>query len=105
MIGRRAMVAGGLAAVAAPALGQTRPRPRPDPAERKDAAAMACAAAIAAANLGGRVGYAVADLATGRVLAGLNAQAPMPPASVSKAVTALFALERLGAERRFSTQL
>ncbi len=105
MIGRRAMMAGGLAAVAAPALGQTRPKPRPDPAQREDGASRACAAAIAAANLGGRVGYAVADLATGRVLAGLNAQVPMPPASVAKAVTALFALEHLGAERRFSTRL
>ncbi len=57
------------------------------------------------ARLGGEVGYVVADLATGRVLDGLNADNPMPPASVTKAVTTLFALERLGGDKCLVTRV
>ena len=60
---------------------------------------------IEAAKLGGALGYVVADAATGRVLEGSNAALPLPPASVAKAMTALFALEKLGSGRRFSTQV
>jgi D-alanyl-D-alanine carboxypeptidase/D-alanyl-D-alanine-endopeptidase (penicillin-binding protein 4) len=64
-----------------------------------------CAEYIRAAKLGGAVGYAVADLASERVLGGAQADAPMPPASVTKALTALFALERLGAGKQFATRV
>jgi len=60
---------------------------------------------VEAARLGGVTGFVVADVATGRVLESLAPDAPVPPASVAKAITALFALEKLGASRRFSTRM
>jgi D-alanyl-D-alanine carboxypeptidase/D-alanyl-D-alanine-endopeptidase (penicillin-binding protein 4) len=103
MVGRRGILAGGLAALAGPVLGQTRPKPRPD--RSRSGVDAICAEYIRAAKLGGAVGYAVADLATGRVLGGAQADMPLPPASVTKALTALFALERLGVGKQFTTRL
>ena len=60
---------------------------------------------IQAAKLGGTLGYVVADLATGRVLEAVSPDLPQPPASVAKAMTSLFALEKLGVTHRFSTQV
>lgn len=57
------------------------------------------------ARLGGRVSFAVADAETGRVLEGYGARTGQPPASVTKAVTALFALDQLGPDYRFQTRL
>src|SRR5690606_13546832 len=54
-------------------------------------------ALIEAARLDGNVGYAVIDKRTGRVLESRNAMMGFPPASVTKAITALYALEALGA--------
>ena len=60
---------------------------------------------IKAAKLGGAIGFVVADAATGRVLGALNPDFGQPPASVAKAMTSLFALQKLGASRRFATQV
>lgn len=60
---------------------------------------------IDAAKLGGTLGFVVADARTGRVLEALQPALMQPPASVAKAMTALFALEKLGAGHRFSTQV
>ena len=60
---------------------------------------------LANAGLSGQVSFAVADVKTGAVLEGVNATTGQPPASVSKALTALYALESLGAEHRFQTRL
>ena len=60
---------------------------------------------ISEAKLNGHVCFAVADVATGRQLEAGNAQRGSPPASVTKAVTALYALETLGAGHRFTTKL
>ncbi|MEM6373794.1 MAG: D-alanyl-D-alanine carboxypeptidase/D-alanyl-D-alanine-endopeptidase [Pseudomonadota bacterium] len=60
---------------------------------------------VAAAKLGGRVCFSVADAATGARLEGGNAKTGAPPASVAKAVTALYALDVLGAGHRFVTQV
>jgi len=60
---------------------------------------------VADANLGGKVGFVVADARSGKVLEAMNPRASMPPASVAKAVTTMFALDRLGPGRRFKTQL
>lgn len=60
---------------------------------------------IAAARLGGAVGFVVADAATGRVLEAESPDLAQPPASVAKTITSLFALERLGVGHRFVTQL
>jgi serine-type D-Ala-D-Ala carboxypeptidase/endopeptidase (penicillin-binding protein 4) len=94
---RRAMIAGILATWAAPVWAQ-RPKPRPMP--KDDAAEM-----IKAAKLGGAVSYLVADPQTGAILAAHNMDMGMAPASVTKAVTALFALSRLGADHQFRTQI
>ncbi len=52
---------------------------------------------LAEANLGGVVGFVVADARTGEMLEMHAADAALPPASVTKSVTALYALETLGA--------
>lgn len=102
MMKRRAVLAIGAAALAWPAFGQTRPQPRPN---RAGADTGMAGEIIKAAKLGGAVGYAVADTATGKLLAGFGADQAMPPASVTKAVTALYAVDRLGAQHRFATRL
>lgn len=60
---------------------------------------------VEAAKLGGLVGFCVADATTGEVLEQSNADQPMPPASVCKAVTSLYALEKLGPDHRFTTRV
>ncbi|OAN76215.1 D-alanyl-D-alanine carboxypeptidase/D-alanyl-D-alanine-endopeptidase [Jannaschia sp. EhC01] len=57
------------------------------------------------ADLGGRIGFAVADAATGEMLEVVNPLYPLPPASVAKAISCAYALDRLGPNFRFRTQL
>ena len=112
LISRRYVLTGLLAGLASPAL--TSPAlaevmnssPLPVPrggrprADGPDAEKL-----IAAAKLGGTVSYALADAATGTLLESRMADTALPPASVAKAITALFALEKLGATHRFSTRI
>ncbi len=63
------------------------------------------AALIEAAQLGGRVSFAVVDTRTGQMLEGHDAGLSQPPASVSKAATALYAIDTLGPKHRFLTRL
>lgn len=56
-------------------------------------------------KLSGRVAYALADVQTGDWLECENESVGTPPASVTKAITALYALDTLGADHRFETQL
>lgn len=58
---------------------------------------------VAAAKLGGEVAFVVADQ-TG-VLDAYQADLALPPASVTKIVTTLYAVEKLGAEHRFVTRI
>jgi len=60
---------------------------------------------VNAARLSGDVTFAVADAGTGEILESLAPASAMPPASVTKAPTALYALETLGPEYRFATRL
>ncbi|NSX55912.1 D-alanyl-D-alanine carboxypeptidase/D-alanyl-D-alanine-endopeptidase [Sulfitobacter sp. 1151] len=60
---------------------------------------------IASANLSGDVGFAVADAKTGQMLESRGARKALPPASVTKAITAPYALDVLGAGHRFRTQI
>lgn len=62
-------------------------------------------AIIAEADLGGTVGCVLADARTGDVLESIAAEVALPPASVTKAVTALYALDVLGASHRFVTRI
>ncbi len=60
---------------------------------------------IARAKLGGQVCFVVAEAQTGRVLEVRNPLRRLPPASVTKAFTAQYALEALGPAYSFSTHL
>lgn len=59
---------------------------------------------VASAKLTGVSALIVAEVGTGRVLESLNAGAQVPPASVAKTITTLFAMEHLG-DRRLMTQV
>lgn len=110
MITRRSMLAGLLAGAALPALAEgpatsLRPTRRPERVAAAPTSATEFEALIAAAKLGGAVAFAVADARTGKLLDAREADLPLPPASVVKAVTALYALDRLGAGHRFATRI
>lgn len=113
MITRRGLLAGLLAGVAFPSLAEvmeSSPRPVPRPAVSDGKAAGGTLSAeiaklIAAAKLGGAVSFVLLDARTGAVLEVLQPDLRLPPASVVKAVTALYALDRLGAGYRFSTRV
>ncbi|MFZ3581810.1 D-alanyl-D-alanine carboxypeptidase/D-alanyl-D-alanine endopeptidase [Loktanella sp. DJP18] len=60
---------------------------------------------IAAAGLTGQVGFVIADTATGEVLETVDGATGRPPASVTKALTALYGLEVLGPDHRFATRV
>lgn len=105
---RRAVIASLLATAASAAAAKAperspRPPPRPRPASPQ--AAFDAERLIAEAQLGGTVSYLVADAATGTILEGRNARDAMAPASTAKAMTTLFAFDRLGAGHRFATRL
>ncbi len=100
-ISRRAVIAGlGAALLPAQALANRPPR-RTNVAQMLDADGL-----IAASGLAGTVGFALIDPAdAGGLVQGAQAGAPMMPASTLKVVTALYALSRLGAGRRFRTRV
>lgn len=62
-------------------------------------------AVIAAADLPGRVRYALFDPVAGKMLEEYEGAVPVPPASTLKTITALYALDRLGASHRFRTRV
>jgi D-alanyl-D-alanine carboxypeptidase/D-alanyl-D-alanine-endopeptidase (penicillin-binding protein 4) len=102
------MLAGLLAGGAWPALGEvmtSSPRPVPRGGPAVAVAPSDIEALVAAAKLGGAVSFVVTDAATGDVLAAREPDLAMPPASVAKAVTALYGLDRLGADYRFVTRV
>jgi D-alanyl-D-alanine carboxypeptidase/D-alanyl-D-alanine-endopeptidase (penicillin-binding protein 4) len=65
----------------------------------------AAAALVAARPPGTAIGYLLIDLASGQELAELNPDLPLIPASTVKLATAVVALDVLGAEHRFRTEL
>ncbi|WP_170327102.1 D-alanyl-D-alanine carboxypeptidase/D-alanyl-D-alanine endopeptidase [Ruegeria arenilitoris] len=60
---------------------------------------------IQSAGLRGEVAFAVADVETGTQLEEFGGDQGLPPASVAKALTALYALDVLGGDYRFETKL
>lgn len=80
----------------------TSPRPDRRPGSRPPPEASGL---IAEAGLSGAVSFAVADLATGQVLETRDPGVARTPASTTKVVTALYALEALGGGHRFRTDL
>lgn len=114
MISRRqilgGVLGGGAVWLALPALAEAparsvRPMPRGVPAARLPA--TSAEVLIAGARLGDAAvaSYVVMEAETGTVLEQREAQVPMPPASVAKAVTALYALAQLGPGFRFRTRV
>lgn len=105
---RRFFLTGAMTTVALPACANApanSARPAGKPADALIRSAPAADRLVDEAGLGGRVGFVVADARTGEVLETYNPVRPMPPASVAKAVTGLYALETLGAGFRFQTRL
>ena len=108
---RRGLVAGGFGALlagAAQPLWAEAPATSPFPRLRlglADAPGDEVARLIRAAKLGGQTGLILADAHSGAVLEDFGADTPLPPASTAKTITALYALERLGAAHRFATRL
>lgn len=80
-------------------------RPIKKPGDARKRALAGADALISQAKLGGKVSFAVADARTGRMIETHTPLVNHPPASVAKAVTTLFALEKLGGGARFRTQL
>jgi len=110
MVSRRYVLGGLLAGLAAPAFGEglavsPRPLPRPSGQPTATGSGPTAGALIEAAGLGGVVGYAIADARSGKLLEAMGESQALPPASTAKAITALYALERLGGGHRFVTQI
>lgn len=60
---------------------------------------------VGEARLTDKVSFVVADLNSGMTLESADAVTSRPPASVTKAITALYALDALGPDHRFETRL
>lgn len=106
LLSRRALLAALGAWAASPAAaGPLRPRPRPAAPAPDAGAGAEVEALIAEANLGGEVAFVVADAETGAVLATRQAGLALPPASTAKVITTLYALDRLGPDFRFVTDV
>lgn len=93
MMKRRALLTG-LAVL--PTVAGGRPPPKP---------AFSAGPVVAAARLPGLVAYARRDPGQGALADAALARAPLMPASTLKVVTALYALDRLGAGRCFDTRI
>ncbi len=107
-ISRRVLLGGLGAILAQPGLAKApmrSPVPLRRPADFTARSTPSLQALIATAGLGGKFGCVVADARSGRVLEALNPLLQMPPASVSKAVTAAYALDMLGPDHVFTTRL
>lgn len=117
---RRFLTGLGAAALAVPALANAPQRsgiPKPRPAGGAGGApevtlanapsrsAASLEAIINAAELTGKISFAVADARTGLMLESRGAREALPPASVAKAITAVYGLDSLGSAHKFATQL
>ncbi|QCO56620.1 D-alanyl-D-alanine carboxypeptidase/D-alanyl-D-alanine-endopeptidase (plasmid) [Pseudorhodobacter turbinis] len=102
MHSRRWILAGLLASAAVPGCAEA-PSHSPRPAMKPGAGGAE--AIVHAAGLGGTVGFVVMDSASGKVLEAMNENSGQPPASVAKAMTTLYALDRLGPNYRYATRV
>lgn len=109
MTSRRSFLLSGLAALAGSSALANAPmvslRPMPRPVSIRAAGQDGLKALLAQAKLSGQVTCAVADVASGRMLETSGTATTLPPASVAKIITALYALDVLGAGHRFETRL
>lgn len=109
---RRAVLTGLFASTATAALGVpvlTSPRPEIRPERNTDTTRPVSRPSLSdfvqAASIGGMAGIVAADLNSGSVLETHMPDIPLPPASVTKVITSLYAREMLGAEYTFKTKL
>lgn len=93
----------GTSAAAAPPEASLRPVMRGDDLFKR--AILSVEDILKEARLTGKVSFVVADVKTGARRESEAADTARPPASVAKAITALYALDALGAGHRFETQL
>lgn len=100
-ISRRALL-GGMASSLATGLVAEAPLTSLRPIARTSKA-DAVAQMVARTALPGQVAFVAADMATGEVVESIEADIPLPPASVAKTFTALYALETLGPDHQFET--
>ena len=100
------MVAAGLAlpGLARAEIPKTSLRPQPRPGSARPLAATADSL-IEKSGLSGDISFSVFDLASGRPLEARNPTRTLPPASVAKTLTALYALDVLGPTHRFQTRV
>ena len=102
-LSRRAMLAGAASTLATTAFAEA-PSTSVRPTARvptRDAISKF----VEGAGLSGDVGIMVTDRKTGEVLEAISGDLAQPPASVTKAFTALYAIENLGAAHQFETRL
>lgn len=104
MILRRAILSFALFAFAAPALAKA-PQFAPAPPPRPAYSFPTGEEIVTFVGLSGDVTFAVIDLDTGLLVEGRGLDLPLPPASVAKAPTALYALDALGPDHRFETRV
>ncbi|PJI85283.1 D-alanyl-D-alanine carboxypeptidase/D-alanyl-D-alanine-endopeptidase (penicillin-binding protein 4) [Yoonia maricola] len=102
-LSRRAMLSGAASTIATTAFAEA-PLTSLRPIARTPAK-DAIARLVANKGFSGDFGVVVADLQTGEVLEDLDSSKPQPPASVTKAFTALYAVEALGAGHVFETRI
>jgi D-alanyl-D-alanine carboxypeptidase/D-alanyl-D-alanine-endopeptidase (penicillin-binding protein 4) len=99
------VVGAGFGAAAFAAAPESSLRPRVRPAGLGQVLDPGPGPLVEAGGVSGDVSFVVADVRSGKVLESHNGGEALPPASVTKVVTALYALETLGAEHRFSTKV
>lgn len=102
-LSRRAMLAGAASTLATSALAEA-PLTSPRPIARTPAK-DAIAKMVAERGFSGAFGVVVVDQNTGTVLEDIGGDIAHPPASVTKALTALYAIEALGPSHRFETRI
>jgi D-alanyl-D-alanine carboxypeptidase/D-alanyl-D-alanine-endopeptidase (penicillin-binding protein 4) len=107
---RRAVLAGLLSSAAGMAFAgapQTslRPLPRPSGLTRPEAGGPSFESIINNADLSGEKSIVLIDLDSGRLLEAESPSRALPPASVTKVVTTLYGLRKLGATHRFTTRV
>ena len=107
---RRMMLGATVSALATSAWGRApeqslRPQARQIGVGVSPVARMSAADIIASTDVGGTVGFVIADVVSGDILEAVDPQIALPPASVTKAVTALYALETLGPAYRYQTRV
>lgn len=104
-LSRRGLLQGALAFAAAPAFARAPDLSLRPPQGRGPVVPPGAEALVKKAGLSGDVVFAVADAQSGEVLEARGVGTATAPASVTKAITALYALDTLGPGHRFKTSV